>query len=227
MKRLLSKSLIMLIALAMLTACESESYDTGDSSYSYMKADLCEALTNGNGIVETVRLDDNTEWTLSKSISADWMEQVDTLYRALAYYNEVENAKGEARMDLVSIDQVPVVSPILVDSIKEMKTDAVDLVSLWKGKNGKYLNFRIQIKSGKIADDAVSQSLAIVETARLKSPKGSMSYLTLYHDQGDVPEYYSQTVIFSLPVSSVAADSMTVNIQTYDGIYSRSFSCKQ
>lgn len=42
-------------------------------------------------------------------------------------------------------------------------------------------------------------------------------HLTLYHDQGGVPEYYSQRTYVSIPLSDIHADFIILTINTYDG----------
>lgn len=216
---------LLFIATAMTAACDSDSYETGDTSYSYMQADLCEVATDDDCSAQQVVMDDDTEWALQKAVTADWMERADTLYRALAYYNKVENAQGESRLDIVSLQKVPVVEPVDEISVNGLKTDPVEVVSVWKSRNAKYLNFRIRVKTGKADDDSASQTIGIVKKGKIKGEESSMSHLALHHVQGDVPEYYSQTILFSMPLASVETDSIDLSINTYNGEFSRKFSC--
>jgi len=225
MKATLFRQPIMLLAAIAVASCSSDSYETGDTSYSYMQADLCEAAVGSDCSARQIILDNGAEWTLAEAVKTEWMEHADTLYRAIAYYNKVENSQGEPRLEIVSLQQVQVVEPMGIMEMSRLATDAVDVVSLWKGSNGKYLNFRIRLKTGSADDATAAQSLAVVETGRTTSGEATMSHLTLHHSQGGVPEYYSKTIIFSLPIASIAADSVTVSINTYDGTFSRKFSC--
>ena len=53
--------------------------------------------------------------------------------------------------------------------------------------------------------------------------------LSLYHDQAGVPEYYTTTAyvgiaVSRLPIEPVAGDEVSINIETYDGTLTRTFS---
>ena len=47
--------------------------------------------------------------------------------------------------------------------------------------------------------------------------------LLLYHDQGGVPEYYSQRAFFSIPVKVLVTDTIHLLINTYSGQVERTF----
>lgn len=218
---------IAIAVAALLTACESHTYDEGDSSYSYMMADLCEAQTSSDCSVSLVVMDDGTQKRLTTAQTADWLERPDTAYRALVYYNNVETSGTASQAEIVSMQQVPVVKPIRVAQTGNIKTDPVSVVSLWKGSNGKYLNIRISIKTGTPDEGTASQTLGMAETEVTQAADGlSCSHLTLMHDQGGVPEYYSQAVLFSLPLATINADSVSIDIQTAEGISNHRFAVK-
>ena len=52
-------------------------------------------------------------------------------------------------------------------------------------------------------------------------------YLRLYHDQGGVPEYYSQRAFLSVPLQKLGVDSIHFEVNTYDGIVRKTLFVKQ
>lgn len=222
-----SLKLVLMATVIALCGCTSETYDSGDGYYSYMQADMCEANTSSDSQLQSILTDDGTTWQLSKAATADWVNRPDTTYRALVYYNNVSQSGNTALMEIVNIAQVPVIGVMERAKLLKMKTDPVEVVSLWKSGTGKYINVRLNVKTGSVDDDAKGQTLALRKDSTTTAEDGkTCSHLTLYHDQGDVPEYYSQSVLFSLPVSRIDADSVRLYIQTESELYQRQFSVK-
>lgn len=224
-----SLTLALTITIAALCSCTDQSYETGDSSYSYMQADMCEAYTTSDSQLLSITTDDGTSWQIESATTADWINRPDTTYRALVYYNNVSKEGANTHMmQITSIQQVPVISILNKLKIAKVKTDPVEVVSLWKASTGKYINVRLNVKTGSVSDDAKGQTIALIKDSTTTAADGrTCCYLKLYHDQGDVPEYYSQTVLFSLPVSKISADSVSISIQTYSELYQRKFGIKQ
>jgi len=226
----MTRHIFHILAIAMvatLAACESRTYEEGDSSYSYMMADLCEAQTNSDCSVDFVVMDDGTRKQLTEAQKTDWAERPDTAYRALIYYNNVETSGATGSIELLSIQRVPVVKPLRGINASEIAIDPVSLVALWKSDNGKFLNCRVNLKTGTADADSNGQTLGVVETGVTRAADGlSCSHITLLHDQGDVPEYYSQTMIFSLPLAFIDADSISFNVHTAEGISNHRFAVK-
>ena len=51
-------------------------------------------------------------------------------------------------------------------------------------------------------------------------------HLRLYHDQGGMPEYYSQRTYFSIPIQKLGVDSIQFTINTYKGLVTKTLSLK-
>lgn len=225
---------ILIVFSLFLTAmsCENESYDSGTGEYSLMTGDLVEAYTNGEGYIESFITDDGIEYTLTEQISASWASKPDSSYRALLYYNLVDDGSGithytDGWAEAVSISEIPVLSIITLDSLTETATDPVDLESIWMGKNGNYLNLSMYLKIGESDSSLAYHTIGMVrDSAVINADKTITLCLTFYHDQGEMPEYYSQKYYMSIRSSdlipytfrpSVKADSVRITINTYDG----------
>ena len=71
---------------------------------------------------------------------------------------------------------------------------------------------------GTTEADSLKQVLGCRRDALITNVDGTRTLrLTFYHDQGGVPEYYSQRVYLSIPIQGVKADSIWFTVNTYDG----------
>ena len=115
--------------------------------------------------------------------------------------------------------QVPCANiALLSDFDKPLLTDPVKFESTWMSKTGKYLNLSLQLKTGVTDDSTAAQSLAIISDTLVKhADSKQIRHLILYHDQGNVPEYYSTKVYLSIPTNRIDADSVRISINSYDG----------
>ena len=208
-----------LIATSLLAACAIDSYEKGDGELSLLTADLVEAHVDADKKVTLVETDQSERLTLTPAATAQWIETADTVYRALLYYNKVEEGKA----DPVSLGWVGVLPPR--DSIQGgMKSDPIHVESMWLAKNRKYLNLRLRLLTGNSDDDEARHSIGVVSDHALSSANHARLYL--YHDQGGVPEYYSSVSYASIPLADIAADTLTITVNTYDGPVSRTFVCR-
>lgn len=201
-----------------VAACENDSYDKGQGKYSLTQADFVEAHCNVAKTFDSVVTDDGQTLTLVPQATATWATAADSTYRAILYYNLVDETSAEP----VAVTQVYTLSVLTLEDVKEMKTDPVKFESAWVSKNGKYLNVGFYIKVGQDDYDETIHSIGMVCDEVKENPDGTKtSFLRLFHDQGGVPEYYSSKQYISVPCSSIEADSVCLTIQTYDGIVTR------
>ena len=216
MKKLFSLFLLMPVVIA----CEQDVYDKGDTEYSYMRADFVEAVVGSDKQVTYVLTDDDERLPLTAAYSAKWIERPDTTYRAVLYYNykkQQAEVLNLARVTTVSVKP-------LHQYEKGVKTDPLGLESVWLSSNKKYLNLSVIIKTGSIDEKAEKQTLGMVGDTIMVDDNNLRTYqLRLYHSQGDVPQYYSQRVYFSIPVSGLEVDSLQLSVNTYDGIVTKGF----
>lgn len=213
----MNKALLTGIAITLaLAACSADSYDTGDGRYSYLRADFVEAHTLSDGTVDRVLTDNGQSLTLSAPAAAAWSTDRDTTCRALLYYNYEDDTT--LPVSAISISAVPVCRPhdMPADSVK---TDPVTLQSVWTAQTGRWINLSLDIKVGTVDDDATLQTVGIARTGIRTNADGTRTaLLTFYHDQGDVPQYYSSRYYLSIPTDSVRADSAQLTVSTYDGL---------
>ena len=167
----------------------------------------------------SVTTDDGDRLPLAIPFSASWITKADTTYRCMLYYNKVKGTDGAYQAEVVSMSSVP--CPVLKSrsETNPVKTDPVKFESLWLSKTGKYVNLRLLLKTGMTDDSTAVQRLALVSDTVLAYADGTRSrHLRLHHDQNRVPEYYSTQVYISIPTDSIAADTVSFTINTYDGL---------
>ena len=198
----------------IISSCSQDVYDKGEGKYSLLRGDFAEAVVNSNQQVTKIVTDDGDEMPLTAPYTAKWVTKSDTTYRCMLYYNKVDN-----QAEVVSMGQVPCANiALLSDFDKPLLTDPVKFESTWMSKTGKYLNLSLQLKTGVTDDSTAAQSLAIISDTLVKHADGKqICHLILYHDQGNVPEYYSTKVYLSIPTNRIDADSVRISINSYDG----------
>ena len=207
-------SFLLPLSSFLFLSCTQDAYEKGEGRYSLMRGDFAEAVVNNVRQVTKIVTDDGDELAVTSPYSAKWIAKADTTYRCMLYYNKVE---GKA--EVVSMGQVPcpVITP-LSEFEKELKTDPVKFESTWMSKTSRYLNLSILVKTGVTDDSTAVQSLAIVSDTLITHTDGKqIRNLILYHDQGNVPQYYSTQVYISIPTNRIDADSVRISINSYDG----------
>lgn len=209
-----SLSAAVLCCITLLTACTIDAYEKGQGDLSLMTAELVDAYVGSDMTVLQAETDRGQRLTLSPPPTAAWITVPDTTVRALLYYKPL----GDGRAQPVSLSWVGVLQPH--DSIQGgMRRDPLHAESVWLSKGGNYLNLRLRLLSGYTDDEAARHILALVTDARRSTP--THAFLQLYHDQGGQPEYYSVVSYFTVPLRTVAADTVTITVNTYDGTWER------
>ena len=224
----IKQSLAAIAFSIALTACTSEAYDSGDGANSYLTADLVLLRTAPDKSVRSAQLDDGTELRLSNPFAKDWIERPDTVYRALLYYDQ-KTASADAvagtnqnSIPVVrarSVSPVPVLRISAAADVDNILTDPVGFASMWVSKNGSYLNLSLLLKSGKAEGDTSLHTLGVVSNGTTSDADGHRTlHLTLYHDQGGVPEYYTVQQYVSIPTPLLKdADTVELTLNTYNG----------
>lgn len=222
------QSLAVIAFLITLTACTSEAYDSGDGQNSYLTADLVLLRTSPDKSVRSALLDDDTELQFSNPFAQEWLARPDSVYRALLYYDKTGAAtdaaagNGTTAKTIVrarSVRPVPVLSPVEAAKVDAMRTDPVGFESLWMSKNKSYINLSLLLKSGKTeADDALHALGIVSHGTTTDADRRRTLHLTLYHDQGGVPEYYTVQQYVSIPTQFLEeADTVELTLNTYNG----------
>ena len=223
-----------LIALTtLLAACTSDGYQSGDGRYSAMRADFVEAATDGTAAITTISTDDGNTLTLTQTVKTKWAQKADSTYRALAYYNPVATVPGANEAELMALQSVAVPTVKRPNDIENgLKTDPVSLNSVWLSRSGRYLNLDISLKTGRSDDEDATQTIGAALTGKTLNTDGTTTFtLTLHHDQGSVPEYYSTACYVSIPLyrgllTPAAGDTVAIDITTYKGKTVKTFTIK-
>ena len=223
----IKQSLAVIAFLITITACTSESYDAGDGPNSYLTADLVLLHTSQDKSVRSALLDDGTTLQFSNPFAQEWLARPDSVYRALLYYDKTvatsdaaaSNPTSTSIVRARSVRSVPVLRPVEAAKVDAMRTDPVGFESLWMSKNKSYINLSLLLKSGKAEGDEALHALGVVSDGTTTDAAGRRTlHLTLYHDQGGVPEYYTVQQYVSIPTQLLEeADTVELTLNTYNG----------
>lgn len=210
---LLLPPFFLLVLIFLASSCTTETYETGDGKYSYLRADFVEAHTIAEKTIDQAVTDDGEHLLLIPYATAAWAVKPDTVYRALLYYD----CRPGQSVTPVSLMRVLVLRPQVADEFDgDLPTDPLTLESAWIGKDRKYLNLSLILKTGSTDDQETMQSVALV--------KEGDHTLRLLHDQGGVPEYYSTRVYASIPLSvDLLSEPLRLLVRTYQGDVERYF----
>lgn len=213
------------LCAAMLGACSSAPYDTGDGKYSYLTADFAEAATDASCHVTALTTDNGTTWHVNGTLAPQWATTPDSTYRVIAYYD----APGAtaAAVSVRSIAQVPTLVPADASTFKKPLTDPVRLESAWTSANRRYVNISLLLMTGQPDDPGSRQVIGMMAGDTTADAGGKRTlHLTLYHDQGGVPQKYSARQYASIPTAGIDADSVSITVNTYDGTLTRTLAIK-
>ncbi len=214
----MSKTLFYLftfLPLYLFISCTHDSYESGDGDYSYLCAEFAELKTTTAKLVPEAVTDANEQLAFRKPLVVSWAEKGDTVYRALLYYNKVENGSPEP----ISAFALPVLKPNPLKDGETMHTDPLTVESSWTSANGKYLNLSLLVKTGVEEGLDARQTIGVVITNVTEQGDGTQHYdLVFYHHQNGVPEYYTSRVYCSIPTGFFkSGDTATLTIHTYQG----------
>ncbi len=213
----MKKIVTALFLLTLIVACTTDAYEKGDGTYSLMRGDFVEAHANSQLMIDYAETDNDERLTIAQPFTKEWVKTPDSLYRCVIFYQ----LNGKTAEE-VSIAHIATPSLVSIDTLKrkgiKVKMDPIIFESLWLGKNKKYLNASIYLKSGKTDAEDAAHRLSIVNDSVRNNKDGKKTIcLRLYHDQGGLPEYYSVQSYFSIPLKEITADSIQMTIQTYNG----------
>ena len=196
-------------ALLLFAACSDD--ETPLPPY---REDLLNVRTDAAGNVCELLRDDGARFAVRGSEAG---LAPDTLYRAMAVYVE----EGEAAR-LVSVARVLAPLPQAYGSPIQT-TDPVGVEAVWTG--GGHINLRLALKTG-----GLPQAFGFADGGIATEPGGHRRLaLTLVHDQGADPQYYTRTAYVACPLYPYASlltagtDSVTLHVATYEGARTWSF----
>lgn len=204
----------------LMASCTVDPYESGDSSLSYLKAEMVD-MHVVDKVVKSVVNDADEKLELSSAfLLPQKMEHADTTYRMMLYYNKVEKAP----VDIKSIRLAHVVNPAKKDKALTLADDPLKLISAWKAENGAYLNLSLGLMTGNVEDEDAIQKIAVVADSVVAADGSKTYYLTLHHDQDSIPEFYTQTVYVSIPIRGLPkGDRICIRMNTYSGWIEKMF----
>ncbi|MGN0069451.1 MAG: hypothetical protein ACI350_06950 [Prevotella sp.] len=216
---------VMVMALScMAMGCTDENYDTGDGKYSYMRTDFVEAHVDANRSVDFLVTDEGVRLVPTSTCAGSWITRPDTVYRAIFYYNVNEKPVVSSQVEPLALSPVPVLRPYPEGTFKEMKTDPVAFESAWMSASGTYVNLGLLLMSGKPDAEDAAQAVGLVDYGTVEHADGhTCAHACLYHDQGNVPEYYYNRQYVSIPMEKFTADTLRLTINTYSGVVEKTF----
>lgn len=208
---------------AVIAACTHDSYETGDGSLSYMRADFAD-ITVSNNLLTDIRLDDDSHLIPPSNVRVNSAAANDTVMRYLLYYNKKSNDEA---IELLKTTPVSVVKPHDKAEIDEMKTDPLKLTSAYLSANRRYLNLQLGLMTGNTINTESRQKVQFVTDSLHIDGRGAI-YLTLYHDQAGIEQYYTEDVYASLPLNALVADAaqpdtIHLTVNTYSGTVTKTF----
>ena len=198
-----------------MVSCTVEPYETGDTSLSYLMAEMVDMHVVGREIKSIVTDSDERLAVSSSYLLPEKMEHRDTTYRMMLYYNK----EGNKPIELKSLRRAHVVKASDKQSSLTIHDDPVKLISVWKAQNSSYINMSLGLMVGNVEnEDAVHKVGLVVNSVETIADGSKTYYLTLHHDQDSIPEYYTQTVYISVPLTEYSAgDRICIRMNTYSG----------
>lgn len=207
---------IVLFCLPLLTACTTDSYETGEGTYSHTIADFAELRADGQKRGVSFVNDEGVSYVLDKAITASWIKTADSTYRTSIYYNKVSESVAHS----VACVLMPTVKAKAPSEFPRQPQDPLGVESCWVTKNGKYINLGLLLKNGRNNQGVeTTHAIALVlDEMHLNADNTYTAYYRLLHDKQDAPEYYTNRNYISilLPTTN-RPDSVRLTVRTYDG----------
>lgn len=216
----LAVSMAVLSSLLLLASCETDSYDKGTGELSLMQADFADITVNSQKQAVCFQTDEGDSYTFVQPVATRWIETPDTTYRAIVYYNKVNTTEAEA----VALGTVPTLKPREHWKLQQQPQDPVGFESAWVSSTGRYVNLGLLLKSGRVDDEEGVHTIGLAQdTVLVHANQRRTAYYRFLHDQGDVPQYYTNRRYVSIFIPADRPDTIHLTIQTYEGPIERQF----
>lgn len=215
----LKRTLVYLLCLpALVTACSEDDY-----VYPDLVTEIVCLKTDAKGKGNLLVTDQGKEWSIQPVTGLDDLS-VDSTYRVISKYVPLSNAGGtkqEAKVYAVQGVTAPI--PLPEAKFKNIKTDPVEIQSIWR--SGDYLNLILQVM---VKEEL--HGFHFIEN-KIETGEGGIKtlHLTLYHDKkGDAEAFYRKTYL-SVPLWAYKGrlnkgDRIIFRLNTYkEGMTSRTF----
>lgn len=198
-----------------LGACEVDKYETGDSRYSYLRADFAMLHTTDSATANYMLTDDGDSVAFAPPARVGWAATPDSLYRALVHYDVKTH-------ECFAVSRIPVVRPTTTFTATTPPTDPLTIESVWVA--GGFLNIGFAVKTGATDSIEARQQIGLaLDSTVVAHDLHRTLYLRVTHAQNGVPEYYTVRGYMSMPLAAdMRGATIEVSAQTYKGV--RAFS---
>lgn len=217
------RNIFSVITLCLCMACSVSDDDGEGYDYPRMVAEMCDVHTTAAGVIAHATNDSDQRLSFTAPLSASWAEEKESDYRALLYYNKVDNG---TTVQPLRAQRALVLTPKTPEDAKEWyeNRDPLALATAWFAKNGKYLNLCLDIKNGSTDSDDAFHTIGLVCENTTTSDNGATYHYRLCHAQNDVPAYYTVSYYASIPTGEMqSGDIITLEIDTWSGVLKKEF----
>lgn len=200
------------VLACLLIAC-------GDDDYHYpsVKLEFLTAFSGATGSLQTVLTDEGESYPVVEDAS-NMQTELNSFVRIVSNYAPAKTADGTDGVKLYATLNAVAPVPVTADKFEGgVKTDPVELQSIWLGRD--YLNLLLGIKmqNGKHLLHFVEDKVVLDETGEHLTV-----HLTLYHDAGGDVSAYTKRAYASVPLWVYAAEgirkvTVCFTLNTYSG----------
>jgi len=197
-----------------LGACQVDSYSTGEGRNSLTQATFASLTVDADKQGIAFLTDEGENYTLLHPYRTSWIETPDTVYRALIYYNKVDEGKADIR----SSARLTTIHPIAHWRFTTLPQDPLDVQSVWLSNGARYLNLALLVKSGYVDDKEERQTIGMAVDTLLHHADGrTAAHYRLLHSQNDVPQYFTNRRYVTVALPATPPDTIHLTIPTYAG----------
>lgn len=204
--------LLFTLLVSLLSSC-------GDDDYHYpsVKLEFLTAFSGADGSLQSVLTDEGEQYPVLENASKLTIDP-NSFVRIVSNYEPVKVADGTVGVKLYAALGTISPFPLPADKFEDgVKTDPVELQSIWMGTD--YLNLLLGIKAqdGKHLLHFIEDELVKDESIGLVTV-----HLTLYHDAANDVLAYTKRAYVSVPLWQYAEEgvkkvAVTMDINTYSG----------
>lgn len=189
----------LLIAALMLGMTFVGVSCSDEYNYPDVLTEFVDIHTSAEGVIDELHTDAGDKYAVKFREGLGGLV-ADSIYRSVSVYQLLPEEEGDTAVKLYSSLLIMAYKPVVADAFQEgIKTDAVDVQSIWRA--GKYLNMVLlpKVKEEKHAFHFIEEGITVEEGVRTLN-------LRLYHDRGNDFEAFTEKVYLSVPLWAYADD---------------------
>ena len=198
----------LLFCIFFCEGCKEEDY-----VYPSVVTEFIGAQTNNDGTISQLVADDGTIYSVLQRDGLGGLV-ADTLYRTISIYEPITQENGKGNVAQLYSCQLSV-NPLPASDFKgNIKTDPVDIQSIWL--SGEYLNMILLVQYKELShlyhfvDEGITSDQSGTQTLNLR----------LFHDRNNDYEAFTKQVYLSVPLKNYLqllrkGDKIRFNLNTY------------